>query len=250
VASYIRLRGKVSGPFTDEQLGVMARQGRLTPFHEVSSDGIHWISARDAGYVMSSSGPPPIPSMPSYPSAPMPMPVFEPIPQPPAGGRTMLGVESPIPIEPEPVAPQRRTVMATPTGGPWYYEAGGQQNGPIDEGELIALIEAGQMRGGDLVWEQGQPDWQPLEQTRLRDYLPGGGRGGSNTSVPVGYVFSGLALACPPLGLIGLIFGVLNCRDRDRTQHGIAQICISIACAAAGSFLYLLLWQAIQNSEG
>lgn len=48
----------------------------------------------------------------------------------------------------------------------WYYAAGGQQQGPVDDAQLDALIAAGTVRPDTLVWREGLANWQPLREAR------------------------------------------------------------------------------------
>jgi len=48
----------------------------------------------------------------------------------------------------------------------WHYAVGGQQQGPIDDAQLDALIQAGQITQETLVWREGMANWQPLRQAR------------------------------------------------------------------------------------
>jgi len=48
----------------------------------------------------------------------------------------------------------------------WYYAAGGQQQGPVDDNQLDALVSSGQVNAETLVWHEGMPNWQPLRQAR------------------------------------------------------------------------------------
>lgn len=48
----------------------------------------------------------------------------------------------------------------------WYYAAGGQQQGPVDDAQLDALVNSGQVNAETLVWHEGMPNWQPLRQAR------------------------------------------------------------------------------------
>src|SRR6188472_2188909 len=48
----------------------------------------------------------------------------------------------------------------------WYYAAGGQQQGPVDDAQLDALVSSGQINAETLVWYDGMPNWQPLRQAR------------------------------------------------------------------------------------
>lgn len=48
----------------------------------------------------------------------------------------------------------------------WYYAVGGQQQGPIDDTQLDALVQSGRLNQDTLVWHEGMPSWQPLRQAR------------------------------------------------------------------------------------
>jgi len=43
----------------------------------------------------------------------------------------------------------------------WYYAIEGEQKGPIDEQELRALHQAGNLADESLVWREGMGEWQP-----------------------------------------------------------------------------------------
>ena len=48
---------------------------------------------------------------------------------------------------------------------PWYYvNADRQRQGPVPADELRALHATGAINARSLVWRQGMPQWQPLEQ--------------------------------------------------------------------------------------
>jgi uncharacterized membrane protein len=48
----------------------------------------------------------------------------------------------------------------------WHYAVGGQQQGPVDDAQLDALIQAGTVTQDTLVWREGMANWQPLRQAR------------------------------------------------------------------------------------
>jgi hypothetical protein len=48
----------------------------------------------------------------------------------------------------------------------WYYAAGGQQQGPVDDAQLDALLSSGQINAETLIWRDGMANWQPLRQAR------------------------------------------------------------------------------------
>lgn len=63
---YIRFRGEVSGPVTEERLSELVQVGTLTALHEVSVDQSRWITVRAW---LSRNTPPPIPSLVPPPQA-------------------------------------------------------------------------------------------------------------------------------------------------------------------------------------
>lgn len=48
----------------------------------------------------------------------------------------------------------------------WFYAAGAEQRGPVDEAALDRLIAAGEIGPDTLVWRAGMPDWRPLREAR------------------------------------------------------------------------------------
>ena len=48
----------------------------------------------------------------------------------------------------------------------WYYAVGQQQQGPLDDAQLDALIAAGTVTPDTLIWREGQANWQPLRIAR------------------------------------------------------------------------------------
>lgn len=43
----------------------------------------------------------------------------------------------------------------------WYYVQDGKQAGPVQDGELTTLVQAGRIARETLVWHAGLQDWQP-----------------------------------------------------------------------------------------
>lgn len=54
---------------------------------------------------------------------------------------------------------------------PWFYEAAGERKGGFSEQEMIALIEAGSIHHGTVVWKQGLKDWTSITDTDLASHL-------------------------------------------------------------------------------
>lgn len=43
----------------------------------------------------------------------------------------------------------------------WYYAAGGQQLGPVDQAKLQELLQTGVINAESLVWREGMDGWKP-----------------------------------------------------------------------------------------
>ena len=63
----------------------------------------------------------------------------------------------------------------------WYYDLGGQRQGPVPEPELDRLLAGGTITTSTLVWCEGMADWAPLGKARAA-----GGAGAE--SVPEGWI--------------------------------------------------------------
>lgn len=48
----------------------------------------------------------------------------------------------------------------------WYYESGGQQQGPVADSELDRLLAEGKITPETLVWREGMAGWTPLRTAR------------------------------------------------------------------------------------
>ena len=97
----------------------------------------------------------------------------------------------------------------------WFYAAGGQQQGPVDDVQLDALITSGQVKPDTLVWHEGMPNWQPL-----RDARPASGGAAALSSGP----------AAPPV--VGVSPNEVICAECGKTftkdnaiQYGTTWVC-------------------------
>jgi hypothetical protein len=136
VMLYLRLRGRVTGPFTHAQLVRMREQGGLSRFHEVSADGITWQLASDAGLLPS-----------------------------PSASRSDLQLTV------DAVRPAQPTVAEAPKR--WFYlDTTGGQQGPLSRDEVADLVRQNIVRGQTLVWCEGQAGWLSAAQTELAALLP------------------------------------------------------------------------------
>ncbi|MBY0506052.1 MAG: RDD family protein [Bryobacteraceae bacterium] len=106
----------------------------------------------------------------------------------------------------------------------WFYSAGGEQRGPVEQAEFESLISTGVIRPETLVWQAGMPNWQSAADTRpdlLPPALPGlpaqtytmpapftpGRRYGGFWIRFLARIIDGLVLAIPSLLVILLVVG-------------------------------------------
>ena len=147
---YLRVRGRVLGPYDQEKLQSLVRRGQLGRMHEVSTDGTNWVQAS------------------SYPElfvgAPAKMPAPEPSDSAPSQGQQAAAhMEIPLAGESSAAALARPKAASSP-GRLWYYEHAGMENGPVQESVLRQLLLKGQMDPELLVWNETMPQWVAASQ--------------------------------------------------------------------------------------
>jgi hypothetical protein len=139
---FIRIRGRVQGPFDRDYLRGLARRGQFGRLHEVSEDGTSWARA-------------------------------ETIPELFAPAQTQTHSGSPA-AETDTCAdtfavktdqrPQSKNVDAA---SEWYYLIGSQQFGPVGREELVQLFNSGRLSRQTAVWTKGMQEWTRGDQVLL-----------------------------------------------------------------------------------
>lgn len=122
---YVRIKGRVQGPFGQEKLRDLIRRGHLGKIHEVSEDRSFWRKASEyPGLFDTSAG---------YTTT---------------GGPTLVSAPSP------PAATASSTAE-------WHYASGTNPVGPVDLATLQSLVQQGTMTRDTEVWREGMPHWLP-----------------------------------------------------------------------------------------
>ena len=130
---YVRIRGRVSGPFDDQQLVTLIGQRRLNRSHELSSDGAAWFAAGDRADLF-----------------------------------PRRSAESPAPEKETPnddqevqtnTAPATQAAPARPGADAWFIAVNGQKLGPFSADKLRADVSEGILLPEVLVWTEGWPEW-------------------------------------------------------------------------------------------
>lgn len=49
----------------------------------------------------------------------------------------------------------------------WFYEKGGDPQGPVDESVLAELLRAGEVSSDALVWTEGMEEWKPAREAGM-----------------------------------------------------------------------------------
>jgi hypothetical protein len=146
---YIRVRGRVLGPYDQEKLQSLARRGQLSRMHELSTDGASWVRASNYPELFTGA------------QAEMPAP------------RSIASESAATPADGMSASPQQQTQQ---TQQQWLYTSGGVQRGPVDFSNLQLLMGTNQVRPEDLVWSEGMPAWIPANQ------IPGLGKASAAAS--------------------------------------------------------------------
>lgn len=97
----------------------------------------------------------------------------------------------------------------------WYYGSHGEQSGPVPGDEIRAMIAAGSIGAGTLVWREGMEQWLPLGQVPEFAGVPGSSEAPSGAAIvpggspavayPPAAPTSGLAIASLVCGILGVV---------------------------------------------
>jgi len=156
---YLRVRGRVLGPYDQEKLRALVRRGQLSRMHEVSTDGTHWVRA--STYAELFVGTPVklvVPEMQVAAAPPVHTLVEESVIQ--LADDTLLADNAPTPasVATAPIA------VAPPAERKWYYEFRGGQHGPVEESALRQMLDTGQLDVDALVWNDSMTQWAAASQ--------------------------------------------------------------------------------------
>ena len=216
---YVRMRGRVLGPFSPSQLASLRARGRLTEDHELSQDRRSWLKASEmpGAFALSAQ------------REPQPARAVE-LEWPVASSTA----EAPAPDQISPAAsvePQ------------WFVARGSSHQGPMTHADVQRMINAGELGGNSLVWKQGMPAWQPAAQVHEFRFeaMASAGSPAATTGAsfhaaganPHGYLppTSGMAIASLVLGLLWLcgigsllatIFGALALLQISRSNGAVS----------------------------
>jgi len=235
---YIRIRGRVLGPYDQEKVQSLARRGQFSKMHELSTDGMSWVRAS---------------SHPELFTAEIVEPPVRESPPPPVGQSAAGQVAAQPPPQSEPTGQDL-----------WYHARNGAEAAPVDFAGLQLLANTGQLSPDDLVWTHGMQQWVPARSIQALDLFgkptldrgPGETRGSamapSGDGLPesvcragadsrpwvlfiavMGFVYAGLSVVG---GLLGLIKGASR-RDPDVIAYGLITVIIGAVSIIGATLL-------------
>jgi len=129
---YVRIRGHVSGPFSEDKLVALVKRGQLTRSHEVSEDGVTWSAAGELESLFSR------PKM--------------------SGGADTSQAQSTAMETPKP--PEAATASTSTDRENWFFAVKGRRSEPVGWLELQDRVIKGKVPLDALVWSEGMDDWQ------------------------------------------------------------------------------------------
>lgn len=119
---FVRISGKILGPFDVTQLRSLKDRGRLRPEHEVSLNRQNWMPASQLSGLFSEAS------------------------------------AQKSPFTSEMVDQSQQPTQAVE----WYYATGEEQQGPVSYKQLKKLVAQGLLTGDDLIWHSGLDEWIPV----------------------------------------------------------------------------------------
>ena len=137
---FIRVRGRVLGPFTLEKLKTLRARGQFSRVHEFSTDREIWQPASALEGMFEAS----------LPSSKLPDPHGSGPARTPGAPPSLPQIGS-------------RSGPSMP-GALWYYNVAGELYGPVSIFDLRGMISAANLRLDDYVWKEGMPNWLPISQ--------------------------------------------------------------------------------------
>jgi len=141
---YVKVRGRVYGPYDFERLRHMIRRGQLSRIQELSYDGVTWMPASSEPDLFDAST-----TVATFPYADTDAAENE--------ANTADGAV--------------KSIARKPTAARWYYGSSHLPVGPVSAERIVELLAQGELTGASLIWRKGMTDWNLLEEAPDFSYL-------------------------------------------------------------------------------
>ncbi len=155
---YLRFRGMILGPFTEDQVHAMIKRGRVSRGTEASTDQQTWRPLAEWSQFF------PTPVTSGISGAPI------------AADSLDQGTAPGLRPGSSAASPGAQKVFSDTSlaGSPQkvWHVAHGKEAQPVTEAELISKIRSGHLTADTLVWSDELSSWEPISATRLAKFLP------------------------------------------------------------------------------
>jgi len=148
---YVRIRGRVQGPYQPSQVRVLVQKGQLGRFHEISSDNVTWNKVADYPELLTAPAPveaerPPVDDSTQSANASHDYPHDDVLRRSyDSSSASAAGIDS----DPEPA-------------GGYFYGLQGVKHGPVSRQQLRQLYLTMQLAPATPVWREGLAEWLTL----------------------------------------------------------------------------------------
>ncbi len=125
---YVRIRGRVNGPFDENKLTELIQRGQLSRSHELSLDGNSWSAAGSVSHL------------------------FE---KPKKTDSRQPATSTPQESSTQPA----EDTQIQPPSAEWFYAVEGERKGPIPWAILQSKASTGEINSSTLIWKYGMKQW-------------------------------------------------------------------------------------------
>jgi len=211
---FVRIRGKVIGPFGLDQLQSLRDRGRLQQEHEVSRDRRTWEPAANLAGVFAAA-----------PAA---------------------GADGGFSLSPEPAAAPAGDGVAA-----WYYARNNVEHGPVSWSALKQMGASGELGPDDRVWKGGMAEWEPASE--IAGLFGGGSRSSGRSNGKSGTPRAASASRTLIDDLLNQIRKVITASDLDAACRALIQVggyALLLAMIAGPGLLIVMAVKADSLSGG
>ncbi len=145
---YVRIRGRVYGPYDNARLKQMVGRGQLSRLHEISIDGQSWLPASSQLELFDSS-----------PISLAPLAYSVDALRSNVALNLASGDDAELKLENETAL----NLDGGKSNAVWFVGGVDMTVGPVDAPRISALVRRGELKPNSLVWRKGMADWVQLQ---------------------------------------------------------------------------------------
>lgn len=154
---YVRMHGRVLGPFVLSRLQTMAKAAKVNHSHEISTDGNSWQKAAAFPEIFESVAA--VPSA-STAAAASGEPAVDDLELAPITAVNPKVKQETSDVDPTFLAEEAEKKKKRPPGQvEWYYATEDEPEGPVTRTEIVQRIQSGDLVRSDMVWQSQMNDW-------------------------------------------------------------------------------------------